>query len=323
MHDLIKEMGMNIVSRMDPQDPKKHSRLWIRNEIEDLLSGDSVSEATEYIQLEPVELSFEVVMNGLGNLKNLRALRFSEKVIGGKNLLDLNCLTAKSQNFGKVEEKYNGRLFLSHDQFYSKLLKRLDLKITPKLERLDLKRCIDLIEVHSPVGSLRSLGMGKLWMIFKKYDMVFDMFMAQRRLRNGMRYGFVRYKSASDVEGLLSQLRKIKIGEELLRVYVAYDRKRNNRNVGGRDAGEWDNSRYNCNINMRGQRYENVGNDRRGKRSYVDVVNGGYKRGGDGSKNKMVNEDNGYKEKVKEGLEKQWARGNLLSSKVDADKQEI
>ncbi|GKF62417.1 hypothetical protein Tco_0182471, partial [Tanacetum coccineum] len=92
--------------------------------------------------------------------------------------------------------------------------------------------------------------------------------------------------------------------------------KRNNRNVGGRDAGEWDNSRYNCNINMRGQRYENVGNDRRGKRSYVDVVNGGYKRGGDGSKNKMVNEDNGYKEKVKEGLEKQWMGRTIEAEEI-------
>ncbi|GJT46652.1 transposon TX1 [Tanacetum coccineum] len=61
-------------------------------------------------------------------------------------------------------------------------------------------------------------GMGKLWMVFKKYGMVFDMFMAQRRLRNGMRYGFVRYKAVNDVENLLRQLQQIKIGVKWLRV---------------------------------------------------------------------------------------------------------
>ncbi|GKC45930.1 transposon TX1 [Tanacetum coccineum] len=33
-------------------------------------------------------------------------------------------------------------------------------------------------------------GMGRMWMIFKRYGTVFDMFMAKRRLRNGKRYGF-------------------------------------------------------------------------------------------------------------------------------------
>ncbi|GKF54526.1 transposon TX1, partial [Tanacetum coccineum] len=138
--------------------------------------------------------------------------------------------------------------------------------------------------------------MGKLWMIFKKYGTVFDMFMAQRRLRNGMRYGFVRYKAVSDVEGLLRQLQKIKIGDEVLRVYVAYDRRRNvNEEV--RVKGEEANRRYNSNINMGWHRKEAVGNGDRMNRSYVDVVNGGYKRGDNGNKGKMMEEDIGYREK--------------------------
>lgn len=64
-------------------------------------------------------------------------------------------------------------------------------------------------------------------MIFKKYGTVFDMFMAQKRLRNVKRYGFVRFKFVRDLEGLLDQLRKIGIGEEWLRIYVAHDRKYN------------------------------------------------------------------------------------------------
>lgn len=34
-------------------------------------------------------------------------------------------------------------------------------------------------------------GMGNIWMVFKKYGTMFDMFMVQKRLRNGQRYGFV------------------------------------------------------------------------------------------------------------------------------------
>ncbi|GKE25508.1 transposon TX1 [Tanacetum coccineum] len=70
-------------------------------------------------------------------------------------------------------------------------------------------------------------GMGNLWMVFKKYGTVFDMFMVQRMLRNGKRYGFVRYKHVNNVEFLLKQLQKIVIGEERLRVYVAFDRGHN------------------------------------------------------------------------------------------------
>ncbi|PWA77940.1 hypothetical protein CTI12_AA219290 [Artemisia annua] len=68
-------------------------------------------------------------------------------------------------------------------------------------------------------------GMGNLWMLFKKYGTVFDMFMVQKRLRNGQRYSFVRFKNIVSVEFLLRRLRDIRIGSELLRVYLAYDRR--------------------------------------------------------------------------------------------------
>ncbi|GJV12668.1 reverse transcriptase domain, reverse transcriptase zinc-binding domain protein [Tanacetum coccineum] len=114
--------------------------------------------------------------------------------------------------------------------------------------------------------------MGRLWMIFKRYDIVFDMFMAQRRLRNGQRYGFVRYKSVRDVEGLLGQLQKIKIWESWLRVYVAYDR-RQSANVRVRDInGRHENSGKGSSM---GGGYSH-GNNRYkcNNRRFVDVVNG-------------------------------------------------
>ncbi|GKD53154.1 Toll/interleukin-1 receptor domain-containing protein, partial [Tanacetum coccineum] len=43
MHDHIEEMGMNIVRRVNPNKPERHSRLWIDEEIEDILANDLVS----------------------------------------------------------------------------------------------------------------------------------------------------------------------------------------------------------------------------------------------------------------------------------------
>ncbi|PWA76953.1 hypothetical protein CTI12_AA229170 [Artemisia annua] len=130
-------------------------------------------------------------------------------------------------------------------------------------------------------------GMGRLWMIFKKYGTVFDMFMVQRRLRNGQRYGFVRFRFVRDVEGLLRQLQKIKIGEEWLRVYVAHDRIYKG-NAGPREGMEKQETRSNGATN--GERYRNVGNGvNRDNRRFVDVVNGGIHRTGVNNYGKVSN----------------------------------
>ncbi|PWA49342.1 hypothetical protein CTI12_AA482700 [Artemisia annua] len=117
-------------------------------------------------------------------------------------------------------------------------------------------------------------GMGKLWMIFKKHGTVFDMFMAQRRLRNGMRYGFVRFKFVNDAENLLRQLQNIKIEKGLAKQNYS------------RNNYEW---------HKRGTTIDNKNN-----RSFVDVLNGGRKEGdvvnnekkGYGSSGKQTKDEN-------------------------------
>lgn len=44
MHDHIEEMGKNLVRRKHPNEPNKHSRLWIDEEIEDILTNDKVKD---------------------------------------------------------------------------------------------------------------------------------------------------------------------------------------------------------------------------------------------------------------------------------------
>ncbi|GJZ95334.1 transposon TX1 [Tanacetum coccineum] len=97
--------------------------------------------------------------------------------------------------------------------------------------------------------------MGRLWMIFKKYGTGFDMFMVQKRLRNGQKYGFVRLKNIRDTDGFLDQLRKIKLGEEWMKVYVAYDR----RGVGRNGKGAGDGGLVSSEVNRKGGERREVG----------------------------------------------------------------
>ncbi|GJW92254.1 Toll/interleukin-1 receptor domain-containing protein [Tanacetum coccineum] len=74
MHDHIEEMGKNIVHRLHPNKPCKHSRLWIEKEIKDVLVNDLGTEATRCIKLSMSNLTPLIVMKGLGNMKELRYL---------------------------------------------------------------------------------------------------------------------------------------------------------------------------------------------------------------------------------------------------------
>ncbi|KAI3773416.1 hypothetical protein L1987_47943 [Smallanthus sonchifolius] len=76
MHDHIEEMGKNIVRRLHPDDPNKHSRLWIQEEIEDVLGNDLGTEAIRCIN---IKLTPEIVMEGLGNMKKLRCLTVNHR----------------------------------------------------------------------------------------------------------------------------------------------------------------------------------------------------------------------------------------------------
>ncbi|CAH1439295.1 unnamed protein product, partial [Lactuca virosa] len=193
MHDSIEELGRNLVQRTHPRKPNKHSRLWDREEIEVLLYEDMGTKATTCIRLEQVELRPEIVMKGLRNLKKLRVLLVSERenecspsdwkfdqakqyfsnalqflswegyplrslpqTFRANNLVGLELPRSRITNLWESgDEKVLKKLrFL--DLSYSKL-RTLDLGLTCNLERLDLKGCHDLKELHVPDGCLGKL----------------------------------------------------------------------------------------------------------------------------------------------------------------------
>nr|GEV23824.1 disease resistance protein (TIR-NBS-LRR class) family [Tanacetum cinerariifolium] len=74
MHDHIEEMGKNIVRREHPDEPNKHSHLWIYEEIEDILANDMGTKATRCLKLIKSRGNGRIPMKGLGKMKKLRYL---------------------------------------------------------------------------------------------------------------------------------------------------------------------------------------------------------------------------------------------------------
>ncbi|KAD4982657.1 hypothetical protein E3N88_19328 [Mikania micrantha] len=70
MHDHIVEMGENIVRWEHPDEPNKHSRLWVQEEIERVLANGMGTEAT----CLALKITPGIVLKSLGNMKKLRFL---------------------------------------------------------------------------------------------------------------------------------------------------------------------------------------------------------------------------------------------------------
>ncbi|XP_035833237.1 TMV resistance protein N-like [Helianthus annuus] len=73
-HDHIEEMGWNIVRGLHPLEPSKHNRLWIKEEIEDILVNELGTDVTRSIKLKYTSLHPTTIMRGLRRMRELRFL---------------------------------------------------------------------------------------------------------------------------------------------------------------------------------------------------------------------------------------------------------
>nr|XP_043627974.1 disease resistance protein RPV1-like [Erigeron canadensis] len=185
MHDHIEEMGKNIVRRLHPDDPNKHSRLWIYEEIGDILVNDLGTEATRCIIGcdDP-----KILLRRLRKMKKLRylgidwmdgdkldedkiflpnSLRFVNwyqypsyfllKQFEADNLVGLRLEGGNIKKFweGKERKVLSKLKFLNLN--HSRFLETLDLEMTPNLETLYLEYCECLQEIQMPVGGCMKL----------------------------------------------------------------------------------------------------------------------------------------------------------------------
>ncbi|XP_023753500.1 disease resistance protein RPV1 [Lactuca sativa] len=192
MHDHVEEMGRNIVRRSHPDEPHKHSRLWKIDEIEDVLANDLGTKATKYIQFHTKKFGPHIYLKGLRKMKKLRFLSVSavQQLDFSSNLefsivvpadfpntlrylhwscypfrslpttFQANNLVALRMDDSRIVQLWEGgeRKVLNKLRFLDLSRSRLstfDLGLSPNLEKLTLKDCHNLLELHMTAGCLK------------------------------------------------------------------------------------------------------------------------------------------------------------------------
>ncbi|XP_050252990.1 TMV resistance protein N-like isoform X2 [Quercus robur] len=188
MHDLLQEMGMEIVRQESREEPGKRSRLWLRKDLFHVLMNNTATKAIQAIVLEfggdgayrHIESYSEVfsrmcnlrlliidnvhIPNGLNHLSNeLRLLEwhgYSSKCLPSrfqsKELVELKL------QFSKIEYLWRGEKYLDKLKFIDlehsiNLMRTPDFSGVPRLEKLCLRGCINLVEIHPSIGQLSKL----------------------------------------------------------------------------------------------------------------------------------------------------------------------
>ncbi|OIT35606.1 tmv resistance protein n [Nicotiana attenuata] len=183
MHDLVRDMGREIVRMESARHPGKRSRLYIPQEVRDVLQGNELqgSENVEVLKVDPETLKgVNLSTKAFEQLKNLRVLIINELHISGdfgllskklKWLSWQNCplryipSNFPSENLVVLDMRgSNMKEFRLNLQFCRSLKKLSEqLRRTPNfngsrsLETLLLGGCSSLIEIHPSIGNLDRL----------------------------------------------------------------------------------------------------------------------------------------------------------------------
>ncbi|PRQ20993.1 putative leucine-rich repeat domain, L domain-containing protein [Rosa chinensis] len=188
MHDLLREMGREVVRAECPKRPEKRSRLWCQEDVIDVLTEESGTEEIEGLalnlqrtdkksfstkvftnmrRLKLLQLNYVQLTGNYGNLsKKLRWLcfrGFSSKFIG-KEFLD-------QRNLVSIDLRYSNLIkFWEHSRLLEKLkilnlshshdlTQSPDFSKLPNIEYLILKDCESLSEIHQSIGHLKRLAL--------------------------------------------------------------------------------------------------------------------------------------------------------------------
>ncbi|GJR06487.1 Toll/interleukin-1 receptor domain-containing protein [Tanacetum coccineum] len=189
MHDHLEEMGINIVRRSHPDEPQRHSRLWVKEEIEYILTNNLGTPATQFLYLDSPGFSAEIAIKGLAKMNNLKVLdiwvsrkcddinwkfdKVSEylpsslrlmnwygfpfsslpNTFQGKHLVRLKLYESNIVELWEDGEEKGRIMVLNNLRFltitHSKL-RTFDLGLAPNLEQLTIRNCMHFVELHIP-----------------------------------------------------------------------------------------------------------------------------------------------------------------------------
>ncbi|CAL1370955.1 unnamed protein product [Linum trigynum] len=186
MHQLIRDMGREIVllrSIQSIEDPGEQSRLWRYNDAIRVLKRDT-GEIVRSLILDP-PLAYEVEVEAFAKMRKLKLLHLNnvnlhgnykgfpqslvwlcwegfllQSIPGEVSLEDLVVLEMRNSKIRNVHDSAwilpNLKVLdLSHS---CNLIATPDLSRFPKLERLILRCCTNLVEIHSSIGGLERLS---------------------------------------------------------------------------------------------------------------------------------------------------------------------
>ncbi|KAD6454756.1 hypothetical protein E3N88_09462 [Mikania micrantha] len=166
MHDHIEEMGKNIVRRLHPDEPSRHSRLWVKEEIEEILFNDLGTEATS-MNLKNPYIHSAIVMKGLRKMKKIRLLSVTNDIPnkwdknGGVQYLPdtLRSLCWARYPFCCLPKTFQAKNLVNLEMPGSNISQLWE---GGEREVLELMDCFYLQEIHAPMGCLKNLTHLKL-----------------------------------------------------------------------------------------------------------------------------------------------------------------
>ncbi|XP_058746938.1 uncharacterized protein LOC131619917 [Vicia villosa] len=185
MHDLLRDMGRAIVGESSEKEPAKHSRLWFREDVLDVLSNNTGTQTIEGLILRVQQTGrIHFSTNAFQEMKKLRLLKLDGVDLKGDYGLiskQLRWVDWKQSSFKFIPNDFDQGNLVVFELKYSnvkqvwqetKLLEKLKvldlshskyLKSTPNfsklpnLEKLIMKDCQSLSEVHHSIGDLKKI----------------------------------------------------------------------------------------------------------------------------------------------------------------------
>ncbi|CAN6555771.1 unnamed protein product [Malus baccata var. baccata] len=185
MHDLIQEMGQQIVRKDSVVDPGEQSRLWLHEDVIHVLRNNTGTNAVEGIALDLPKLeeacrdseAFSTMHNlRFLRIHNLRMAQGPKKLSNALKFLEWSGYPSKllppefefeqlcevNLSHSSVGQLWNRTKCLGNLKFvnvsYSQNLTRTpDFTVTPNLHRLILEGCTNLVMIHPSIAELKRL----------------------------------------------------------------------------------------------------------------------------------------------------------------------
>ncbi|KAK2977709.1 hypothetical protein RJ640_013727, partial [Escallonia rubra] len=182
MHQLIQQMGREIIRQKAPNEPWKHSRLWRHEDSLNVLEGNTGTRAIQGLKLDNRD-EVELKTSAFRKMSELRLLFINYvKLTGGYKMFPkklrwlcwrgfplefiptdfpLESLVVIDMRNSNLTRFWNGTKVLGFLRILNlsrcrRLTETPDFSILPNLERLILKECSNLVEVHDSIGDLET-----------------------------------------------------------------------------------------------------------------------------------------------------------------------